>query len=384
MTTDSSYERDKLYEEVWSEPVTTVAKRYGVSDVAIHKACKRLQVPVPPRGYWAKLSAGQSVAREPLPPYDGPKRIRRISPSSDRSRPTTPTKARDRLVFLEEGERTKVLQLCDSLQVKDRLANPHPLIKQDQEVRAEHKRKERERKPFNYLDSNYNSDHNYWSTWYKKILDINVQPDDMTRAYRLLNAIFHAVEELGGSVKLDEKEGHTQVVWLGEPMRIRLRSKEHDLALMIDDYHAPRKNWRDAKTKQLESEAGSFVIGLLECAHALQTLREERRREEQLRRQRELERREREERQREEMERFQSLEENALDWQKARVIEQYVGELEKQAQNETETGKRDRLLAYIAWAREKIAWLDPLVASEDPILGKRYDDSDEDDDTLEW
>ncbi|NLB96602.1 MAG: hypothetical protein GX785_12955, partial [Armatimonadetes bacterium] len=36
------YERDKLYEEVWSEPVTAVAKRYGVSDVAIHKTCKRL------------------------------------------------------------------------------------------------------------------------------------------------------------------------------------------------------------------------------------------------------------------------------------------------------------------------------------------------------
>ena len=80
------------------------------------------------------------------------------------------------------------------------------------------------------------------------------------------------------------------------------------------------------------------------------------------------------------MGRFQSLEENALDWQKARIIEQYVGELEKQTQNETDTGKRDGLLDYIAWAREKIAWLDPLVAREDPILGKRYDDSDENDD----
>lgn len=61
MIDDNSYERDRLYREVWSEPVTAVAKRYGVSDVAIHKACKRLQVAVPPRGYWAKLSAGQSV-----------------------------------------------------------------------------------------------------------------------------------------------------------------------------------------------------------------------------------------------------------------------------------------------------------------------------------
>jgi len=28
------YEREKLYEEVWNEPVRVVAKRYGVSDVA--------------------------------------------------------------------------------------------------------------------------------------------------------------------------------------------------------------------------------------------------------------------------------------------------------------------------------------------------------------
>lgn len=384
MISDNSYERDKLYEEVCSEPVTAVAKRYGVSDVAIHKACKRLQVPVPPRGYWARLSAGQSVTRELLPPYYGPHTVRRLSLAADRPRPATPAKPKEQLVFLEEQERAKVLEFCDELQVKDRLTNPHPLIRQDQEVRAEHKRKEKERKPLGYWASESSSDHDFWSTWYKKILDIHAQPEDMPRAYRLLNAIFHAVESLGGSVRLDGKEGHTQVVWLGEPMRIRLRSKEHDFTLMIEDYHAPRKNWRDTKRKQLESEAGSFVIGLLECAHALRTLREERRREEQLRWQRERERLERAQRQKEEMERFQSLEENALDWQKARVIEQYVAELQTQADSETDDRKRRRLLDYIAWAKEKIAWLDPLIAREDPILGKRYDDGDEDDEAEDW
>jgi len=36
----------KLYEEVWAEPVTTVAKRYGISDVALRKICRRLAVPL--------------------------------------------------------------------------------------------------------------------------------------------------------------------------------------------------------------------------------------------------------------------------------------------------------------------------------------------------
>lgn len=61
------YEREKLYEEVWSDPVTKVAIPYGVSDVAIRKVCKSLCIPLPPRGYWAKLRAGKEVMKEPLP-----------------------------------------------------------------------------------------------------------------------------------------------------------------------------------------------------------------------------------------------------------------------------------------------------------------------------
>lgn len=64
----SKYDRQRLYEEVWSHPTQQVAKRYGVSDVAIAKACTLLDVPKPPRGYWAKKAAGQKVSnRPPLP-----------------------------------------------------------------------------------------------------------------------------------------------------------------------------------------------------------------------------------------------------------------------------------------------------------------------------
>ncbi len=34
------YEREKLYEEVWAEPVKIVAQSYGVSDVALAKTCR--------------------------------------------------------------------------------------------------------------------------------------------------------------------------------------------------------------------------------------------------------------------------------------------------------------------------------------------------------
>ena len=68
------YEREKLYEEVWKEPVLVVAKRYRVSNVALAKACRKLAVPLPPRGYWARIRAGQkALLRLPLPlTYENP------------------------------------------------------------------------------------------------------------------------------------------------------------------------------------------------------------------------------------------------------------------------------------------------------------------------
>lgn len=62
----SRYDRATLYEQVWSQPVQEVAKSYGISGVRLGKVCRKLQVPVPPRGYWARVQNGYSVAKPPL------------------------------------------------------------------------------------------------------------------------------------------------------------------------------------------------------------------------------------------------------------------------------------------------------------------------------
>jgi hypothetical protein len=43
--------RETLFEEVWKEPMTTVAKRYDVSSNFLARICERLNVPRPARGY---------------------------------------------------------------------------------------------------------------------------------------------------------------------------------------------------------------------------------------------------------------------------------------------------------------------------------------------
>ena len=59
--------RQELYELVWIHPVIKLAKQFGVSDVAVAKACRRHGIPVPGRGYWRRLETGAKVMQKSLP-----------------------------------------------------------------------------------------------------------------------------------------------------------------------------------------------------------------------------------------------------------------------------------------------------------------------------
>ncbi|KAA8699038.1 hypothetical protein ALQ64_04026 [Pseudomonas cannabina] len=59
--------RDTLYAEVWSTPMVSLASKYGVSAVFLSRVCARLNVPCPPRGYWARKKSGQKPNIPPLP-----------------------------------------------------------------------------------------------------------------------------------------------------------------------------------------------------------------------------------------------------------------------------------------------------------------------------
>jgi hypothetical protein len=63
--------RDELYRMVWAEPVEKLAARYAISGGGLAKICARLDIPVPPRGYWAQLQHGYKPERLPLPPPSG-------------------------------------------------------------------------------------------------------------------------------------------------------------------------------------------------------------------------------------------------------------------------------------------------------------------------
>jgi hypothetical protein len=57
--------REELYDLVWSAPIVTASRRYGLSDNGLRKICKKLRVPTPPRGYWAERPQRKGPLRLP-------------------------------------------------------------------------------------------------------------------------------------------------------------------------------------------------------------------------------------------------------------------------------------------------------------------------------
>lgn len=58
--------REDLYDLVWSMPMVRASKRFGLSDNGLRKTCRKLDVPTPPRGFWA--GGRPASRRQRLPP----------------------------------------------------------------------------------------------------------------------------------------------------------------------------------------------------------------------------------------------------------------------------------------------------------------------------
>ena len=75
--------REELYRLVWETPMSRLATKYGISGNGLGKICDRLNVPFPPRGYWAKKAAGHKVAKYRLVINDDVPQIATIANPTD-------------------------------------------------------------------------------------------------------------------------------------------------------------------------------------------------------------------------------------------------------------------------------------------------------------
>jgi len=374
------YERVKLYEEVWAEAVTTVAKRYGISDVALRKICKKLAVPLPPLGYWARVAAGKKPPTPPLPKYSGPAEIVRQRYVSDE--PVEPDP--EHLVARREFEARPENRIV----VSETLDKPHALITATERAFRKPKRRNIGNQPMTE----------------RRALDISVSDASLPRALRIMDALVKALDARSMPLRIEpDGKRRTCLTLQGQVLAIRLventsrtereptekerqaikkyghtylpdrYSYQHTGALKLGIighyYDELQKVVADGKRQRVEQFLNEFVVKLeAEAVHR-------KRHEEYLERQRRLReeqarlRHEREEKQRKEMERLKALEEETRNWKRAQDIRAYVAAVEATAARE-DGGivLESELGQWIAWARHKADWIDPILNAECPVL----------------
>jgi len=190
--------RQELYDRVWAEPVYTLAKEFGLSNVGLGKACRRHNIPVPPRGYWARKSAGQKMRQPPLPPPNGRETVTFQGSSRADSLTEEQTRAVHPLIAFEMQPENKIT-VPDDLRVR------HQATAQTKEYWAAQKRGE-----VQYIDNKLPR------------LNIRVSKEILPRVFWLLQALFAELERRGHKVAATE-EGKTILSVLGEPLEVSLR-----------------------------------------------------------------------------------------------------------------------------------------------------------------
>ena len=345
--------RQQLYDEVWAEPVTKIAKRLGLSDRGLGKLCARHDIPVPPRGYWARKAHGYTDPIEPL---------------------STKTRPADEPIFIAERKdrRQGAVDVVvppavrTEQQAENRIAiheGPprHPLVRlTSTALRAV--------RPDDYGRVRPG----------RGALDLSVSKASSARALRILDALILALEARAHMVSIKDLKSVATVnqepIEFGLDERAiqksrTLTDKEQlelnrggyvygrytyvpsgELTLSLKNVWGTRHKWSDRKKAAIEQQLNDIVEGFVIAADYAKVRRLEREREE--KRWREAERS-----RQEEAERARNLEEWTKQWERCQRYRSFLDAMQKSFEHDEMPPK---LAAYFAWARKYVDQLDPL------------------------
>ncbi len=393
--------REDLYELAWSKPMTELAKDFGISDVALAKRCRKLGVPVPGRGYWARVAAGQTPRQ--------PKLKQRNEKATDHSAltfdpppedPATPVPTTEAPEHTALREKLRALQSDPSHD----LLSSTPVIKRTA-VR---------------LKRPWRSEIN-WNRGERKgpVFSTDVSEDLADRALTIADHIIAGAAEVGWPFKAPpEEEPQTRryspamnrevsrpgcLYVEGEPLEIRIdeRKKRIDHVLTESEkarqrrgeyFYASRwdyipsgeirltvtrpdsryhsRTWKDGARRKLEDQVNHILLALLDEAIQIKADREERRLAEIERRREEKLRWQQSQRRSANAKLVHELEAQAGAWRRARFLRSYLRALRRALGNQSLTVKRqDETVDFLEWAQHYVDQLDPLCPTpHDPDL----------------
>jgi hypothetical protein len=266
------YDREKLYEEVWENPMSEVCKNYGISDVALKKTCKKLRVATPPRGYWAKKASGLEPPKPKLIPFENPPKviIRKTTSQGNDSIDEDPKLAPE---AFEEAER--LIQSLQIVQVSEDLEDLHPYVRNTRKVFKRQQKK-----------GYYGIDYNRFTVSEAGVFKIDIGQNSIDRVSLILHSICQNLLANGFMIKADDEKGVVfQIMDENISIKISESSKktpipkekqEKDkyypadyeyiatgilkLEININSFMMKgQKTWTDGKTKSIESRIHEII-----------------------------------------------------------------------------------------------------------------------------
>jgi hypothetical protein len=374
--------REQLYDQVWAIPMSRLAAQYGISDVALAKTCAKLGIPVPPRGYWARLAVGQNPKRPKLP----------------KALPDTPAEVRLGRVPVGPAGEVPSRPAPPTVKVPEGLSAPHPVV-EDLAKRIS--------------EAGQTDEHGRTKVGRSWGPYVCLRRKCEKRALVLLDALFKALVDRGHEVQmtgLHKDDGDPQPVViiqgykLGLEVEEKLARKPHvltpyerdmkakyppwnhhpkydrhpneDLVIRLDSapyQYQGRKSWSDTETQRLDDLLGLAILSFEAAAEVGRRAREEAECQ-----QREHEARERVRLRGERLQAYQQwladdLDEMASDWATARRLREFVAAYEAFLTDETRT---ERVTAWCEAVREYLIEIDPLAGPLD-LVAKELEPSDE-------
>ena len=263
-----TFQREGLFLEVWSTPMTALAKKYGLSDNGIRKICKALNIPMPRVGHWAKAAVGKA----PKPP--------KLSDSAQRTtfQSNPKTKSDTALSVIEEDEawlkgRLKVERLrSNAIKVEPAPKKWHeavaPLKEWLEGCVAKYQKALKDKERADKAPASRRASAPNWSHWdihgNEPILGsthhsivMRVSAGSYHRALAILNALAQAAETRGFKVELLTNK---------ERLRISVESTDIDLAIterLEEALFKVRNSWNDEeRTEKKKIPTGKLRLNI--------------------------------------------------------------------------------------------------------------------------
>lgn len=380
-----TFSRREFYDLVWSKPMTHLAKEFALSDVALHKICRKHGIPNPPLGWWAKRAAGKPVKQTPLPKVKSGD-IDRITIASGELRPEP-----ELIAIARENARV----MASAIEASGEL-NPDPIV---------------ERTLAKLRKTKAVAATGLAAVERAGLIKVSVAPESADRLETVLNRIAATGASMGVKIirtekaaafecdgetigfsvtemtrrekhALTEKEQAEKAAWQKKREKYWSRPASWDdddfsvfpprfpewdyhptgkLSFELEHFYllgsSPRRSFRDAKVQRLENMAVDIVVGIAVLAAAR---KEDRQRREEDARQREEER----------LRREQALREQHVEERRVAALDELLDEV----------GRLDRLRRLIAALRAErgaeatgrvarfLAFADDRLASREAAL----------------